>query len=175
MSDDLNEYLDSLPVAVFKLITGETIIARIVEEPPDEELPFILSQPYRVHLEQSRDRAQISMHEWLYGCDAVEIFIDQCNIITYHEATFKMKKFYSRVLIRNKLEDEEMLDEDDDVNMEEENKVIGNPFEFLQSLIDGLEPKDSTEDEDILSPWRNRMDWKPVEGPKKDDSDSFEN
>ncbi len=173
MSDELNEYLDSLPVTVFKLITGETIIARIVEEPPEEELPFILSQPYLIDLETSKGMAQIGMHEWLFGCDATEVFIDQHNIITYHEATFKMKKFYSKILIRNRLDDDNELIDDDDT--EEDSKVTPNPFEFLQSLIDGLEPKDSTEDEDILSPWRNRMEWKPVEGPKQDDTDSFDN
>lgn len=172
MSDELDEYLESLPVTVFKLITGETIIARIIEEPPDEELPFILSQPYALELELIRKGpAQISMHEWLFGCDAIEIFIDQQNIISYHEATFKLKKFYSKVLIQNKLEDG-LNDED---NTEYEGKISPHPFEFLQSLIDGLEPKDSTEDEDILSPWRNRMEWKPIEGPKRDDTDSLGN
>ena len=172
MSDELNEYLDSLPVTVFKLITGETIIARIVEEPPEEELPFILSQPYSIDLETSRGVAQIGMHEWLFGCDATEVFIDQHNIITYHEATFKMKKFYSKVLIRNRLEEDDELIDDDDT--EEDGKVTPNPFEFLQSLIDGLEPKDSTEDEDILSPWRDRMQWSPKsDTPIEDDDEEF--
>ena len=40
MSDELDEYLESLPINVFKLVNGDTIIARIVELPPDEELPF---------------------------------------------------------------------------------------------------------------------------------------
>lgn len=171
MSDELDEYLESLPINVFKLVNGETIIARIVEEPPDEELPFILSQPYVLNLDTSIGRGGLSMHEWLYGCDAQEVFIEQSDIIATHEAILKMKNFYSKCVIRNKIEEDEF---DDEFDSEEDNKSI-SPFEFLQSLIDGLEPKDSTEDEDILSPWRNRMEWKPVEGPKRDDRDSFDN
>ena len=37
MSDELNQYLDSLPIHIFKISSGETLIAKIVEEPPDDE------------------------------------------------------------------------------------------------------------------------------------------
>jgi hypothetical protein len=171
MSDELDEYLESLPINVFKLVNGDTIIARIVELPPDEELPFIISQPFSLHLDASLGKGSLSMHEWLYGCNAQEVFLEQSDIIATHEAILKMKNFYSKCVIRNKMEDEDFEEEEDS----EEDSEYLNPFQFLQSLVDGLEPKDSTKDEDILSPWRNRMEWKPVEGPKQDDRDSFDN
>ena len=112
------------------------------------------------------------MYEWLYGCDTTETFIDQRHVIAYHEAQLKMKNFYSKCVIRAKL-DEAHDDLLSDLN---ENSFIGNPFEFMQSLLDGLEPKDSTpkQEEDILKPWRHRMQWRPSESPRKDD-DSLEN
>ena len=113
------------------------------------------------------------MYEWLYGCDTTETYIDQRHVIAYHEAKLKIKNFYSKCVIRAKL--------DDDLENELFNSVINksnkeNPFEFLQSLIDGLEPKDSTpeEEDDILKPWRHRMQWRPSESPRKDDDSSLE-
>ena len=173
MSDELDQYLDSLPVHIFKISTGETIITKIVEEPPDDELPFIVSNPFVLEVELGpRGKGQIAMYEWLYGCDTTETFIDQRHVIAYHEAQLKMKNFYSKCVIRAKL-DEAHDDLLSDLN---ENSFIGNPFEFMQSLLDGLEPKDSTpkQEEDILKPWRHRMQWRPSESPRKDDA-SLEN
>ena len=47
--------------------------------------------------------------------------------------------------------------------------------DFISSFIDGLEPKDSTEDEDILGPWRDRFEWRPKSDTPidNDDEDSF--
>ena len=173
MSDELDQYLDSLPINIFKLSNGETIVAKIVEEPPDDELPFIVSQPFVLEVDLGyTGKGQICMHEWLYGCDAKETFIEQHHIIAYHEAKLKMKNFYSKCLIRAKIDEseDELLDEVED------KKITSNPFEFLQSLIDGLEPKDSSADdeEDILKPWRDRMEWKPSQSPRKDDDSSLE-
>ena len=46
--------------------------------------------------------------------------------------------------------------------------------DMISSFIEGLEPKDSTEDEDILKPWRNRMQWSPKsDSPNKGDDTEY--
>ena len=59
-----------------------------------------------------------------------------------------------------------MVDEMQDLKMP-------NMSDIFKSIIDGLEPKDSTPDEDILSPWRDRMQWSPKSDTPIDDDDEL--
>tara|TARA_Y100000004_G_C8927274_1_gene418196 strand:- start:711 stop:1226 length:516 start_codon:yes stop_codon:yes gene_type:complete len=170
MSSELNQYLRKQPIYVFKLAEGSTIIAKIVKDAAAEEGLIYVSQPHTMKLDSGKNKSEVIIHEWLYGCDAKRVPIDVLNIIAMSEANLKMKNFYSKVLLQDRLHSlalELGLNE-----IESDNLTFSD---FISSFIDGLEPKDSTEDEDILSPWRDRMEWRPkTDTPKRDeDEDSF--
>tara|TARA_B100001057_G_C22710853_1_gene895720 strand:- start:605 stop:1114 length:510 start_codon:yes stop_codon:yes gene_type:complete len=165
MSDELDQYLSKLPIYVFKLMDGNTIIARLLKDADAEEGLVYVSQPQSVVL----DGRQIIMHEYMYGCEANKIHIDTMNIITYSEATLRLKNFYSKCILQAKIDDIAL---DTGVDNEETEEKELSWTDFISSFIDGLEPKDSTEDEDILSPWRNRMQWSPkADSPIEDEDD----
>jgi len=164
MSKDFDAYLDKLPIHVFKLTDGSTIIARFIED--DGEETFI-SKPMEIECSQYEGKMELFMNEWLYGCPAEDVIIHNTNIFTHAEANRKLKNFYSKCMLQERLSD--LVDE------------IGKDLflshsDFISSFIDGLEPKDSTEDEDILSPWRDRMQWSPKttdESTDEEDSSPF--
>lgn len=162
MSIEFNSYLDGLPIHVIKLTDGSTLIANFIEDDGEETL---ITKPFVMELMPFEDagKNELFMQEWLYGAETEEVIINNNKIITHAVANRKLKKFYSKVLLQEKISG--MVDEMNDLK-------IPNMTDVFQSIIDGLEPKDSTEDEDILSPWRDRMQWSPKsDTPSNDDED----
>ncbi len=164
MSIEFNSYLDGLPIHIIKLTEGSTLIAHFIEDDGEETL---LSKPFAMEVMPFEDsgKSELFMQEWLYGAETEEVIISNDKIITHAVASRKLKKFYSKVLLQEKISG--MVDEMQDLK-------IPNMTDVFQSIIDGLEPKDSTEDEDILSPWRDRMQWSPKsDTPIEDDDEEF--
>ena len=88
-----------------------------------------------------------------------------------HEADLKMKNFYSKCILQTKLHNMALDLNLDDLNSDEPPQSFKD---MISSFIEGLEPKDSTEDEDILKPWRNRMQWSPKsDSPNKSDDTEY--
>ena len=166
MSVEFNTYLDGLPIHIIKLTEGSTIIAHFIEDDGQETL---VSKPFIMELMSFDDsgKSELFLQEWLYGAETEEVIISNDKIITHAVANRKIKRFYSKVLLQEKISG--MVDEMQDLKMP-------NMSDIFKSIIDGLEPKDSTpkQEEDILKPWRHRMQWRPSESPRKDD-DSLEN
>jgi hypothetical protein len=170
MSSELNQYLRKQPIYVFKLAEGSTIIARVIKNAEATEGLIYISQPQTLKLEGGKKKSEIIMHEWLYGCDAKKVAIDVLNIIAMSEASLKMKNFYSKVLLQDRLHNMAL-----ELGLNELEEDDLSFTDFISSFIDGLEPKDSTEDEDILGPWRDRFNWRPKTDTPIDneDEDSF--
>jgi hypothetical protein len=143
MSKELNEYLSNLPIHVFKLIDGSSVIARILDEDDDG---FILGRPFEIKLGRGRRGLDLELYEWLYGCDAKDTFIAEETIMAHHEATMKLKNFYSKSLLQMKID--EVAEDLDSLDELKDELQIENPFDFIKGIIDGLEPKDSLEDEE---------------------------
>ena len=163
MSREFDSYLDKLPIHVIKLTDGSTIIAKFIEDDGEQTL---LAKPMELQtLPLSSGKNELVMQEWLYGCSGDDVIINNYNILTHAEANRQMKDFYSKCLIQEKLG--QMVDE---IGKD----LFQNHAEFISSFIDGLEPKDSTKDEDILGPWRDRFEWRPKSDTptKEDDEDS---
>jgi len=145
MSDELNNYLNNTQINIYKMIDGSTIIARLVEDDGEE---IMVSKPQEVMLMPDGKSVQLIMNEWMYGSDEDEdIIIHHDSIMSYSSASYKMKKFYSKCILRNRLDDLA-----DNLNLKSKtsdssDSIETNPFEFLSSILDGLEPKDSSEDE----------------------------
>jgi hypothetical protein len=163
MSKEFDTYLDNLPIMVIKLTDSSTIIARFIE---DDGQQTLVCKPMEMEVIQvETGKAEIIMQEWLYGCDTHEVIIDNDKIITYAEANRKLKNFYSKCMLQEKLSDMvENIGKD----------IFLSHADFISSFIAGLEPKDSTKDEDILSPWRDRFEWRPkADSPKRDEDDDL--
>jgi hypothetical protein len=156
----MSEEFEELPIHVIKLADGTTIIATFIEDDGQETL---ISNPMEMDVTPMDGKVEMFMQEWLYGCYSEEVIIPNDKIITHAPANKRLRKFYSKCIIQERLSD---------LVSELFNKELDNKSEYIDSLIDGLEPKDYTEDEDILSPWRNRMEWSPKsDTPIEDDED----
>ena len=163
MSVEFNTYLDGLPIHIIKLTEGSTIIAHFIEDDGQETL---VSKPFIMELMSFDDsgKSELFLQEWLYGAETEEVIISNDKIITHAVANRKIKRFYSKVLLQEKISG--MVDEMQDLKMP-------NMSDIFKSIIDGLEPKDSTPDEYILSPWRDRMQWSPKSDTPIDDDDEL--
>ena len=163
MSVEFNTYLDGLPIHIIKLTECSTIIAHFIEDDGQETL---VSKPFIMELMSFDDsgKSELFLQEWLYGAETEEVIISNDKIITHAVANRKIKRFYSKVLLQEKISG--MVDEMQDLKMP-------NMSDIFKSIIDGLEPKDSTPDEDILSPWRDRMQWSPKSDTPIDDDDEL--
>ena len=171
MSTDLDQYLSKQPIYIFKLITKETIIAKVVRNSDVEEGIVYVSQPHTLELGRGKNTQEVIIYEWLYGCNVHELPIDTMNILVMHEADLKMKNFYSKCILQTKLHNMALDLNLDDLNSDEPPQSFKD---MISSFIEGLEPKDSTEDEDILKPWRNRMQWSPKsDSPNKSDDTEY--
>ena len=161
MSVEFNTYLDGLPIHIIKLTEGSTIIAHFIEDDGQETL---VSKPFIMELMSFDDsgKSELFLQEWLYGAETEEVIISNDKIITHAVANRKIKRFYSKVLLQEKISG--MVDDIQDLKMP-------NMSDIFKSIIDGLEPKDSTPDEDILSPWRDRMQWSPKNNTPIDDDE----
>ena len=93
MSTDLDQYLSKQPIYIFKLITKETIIAKVVRNSDVEEGIVYVSQPHTLELGRGKNTQEVIIYEWLYGCNVQELPIDTMNILVMHEADLKMKNF----------------------------------------------------------------------------------
>ena len=158
----MSEEFEELPVYVIKLVDGSTLIARFIE---DDGREVLISKPMQMDVTPMDGKVEMFMQEWLYSCEAEEVIISSDNIITYAPANNKLRKFYTKCLIQERLSDliSDLYDKEPE-----------NQSDYINSFIDGLEPKDSTEDEDILSPWRDRMQWSPKsDTPIEDDDEEF--
>jgi hypothetical protein len=160
MSLEFEEYLDKLPIHIIKLTEGTTLIAKFIEDDGEQTL---LAHPMQMEVDLIDGKMELLMTEWLYGCNTEDVIINNENILTHAEANRKIKNFYSKCMIQERLNE----------LMEELFEPKGlSKSEFISSIIDGLEPKDSTEDEDILGPWRDRFEWRPKsDTPTKEDDD----
>jgi hypothetical protein len=58
----------------------------------------------------------------------------------------KLKNFYSKSLLQMKID--EVAEDLDSLDELKDELQIENPFDFIKGIIDGLEPKDSLEDEE---------------------------
>ena len=160
MSSEFDEYLDKLPIHVIKLTEGTTLIAKFIDDDGEQTL---LSHPMELDISQIDGKLELFMNEWLYGCNTEDIIIHNENILTHAEANRKLKNFYSKCMIQERL---------NDLIAELFHPGLQTKSDFLESFIEGLEPKDSTEDEDILSPWKDRFEWSPKsDTPSKDEED----
>ena len=160
MSLEFEEYLDKLPIHIIKLTEGTTLIAKFIEDDGEQTL---LAHPMQMEVELIDGKMELLMTEWLYGCNTEDVIINNENILTHAEANRKIKNFYSKCMIKERLNE----------LMEELFEPKGlSKSDFISSIIDGLEPKDSTKDEDILGPWRDRFEWRPKsDTPTKEDDD----
>ena len=171
MSTDLDQYLSKQPIYIFKLITKETIIAKVVRNSDVEEGIVYVSQPHTLELGRGKNTQEVIIYEWLYGCNVQELPIDTMNILVMHEADLKMKNFYSKCLLQSKLHNMALDLKLEDLDSDEPPQSFKD---MISSFIEGLEPKDSTQDEDILSPWRDRMQWSPKsDSPNKGDDTEY--
>ena len=158
----MSEEFQELPVHIIKLVDGTTLIARFIEDDGQE---ILISKPMEIEVAPMKGKVELYMQEWLYGCYGEEVIINNDKIITYALANTKLHKFYSKCMLQERLTDlvSELWD-----------KQVENPTDYINSFIDGLVPKDDTEDEDILSPWRDRMQWSPKsDTPIEDDDDEL--
>ena len=78
--------------------------------------------------------------------DSKDTFIAEETIMAHHEATMKLKNFYSKSLLQMKID--EVAEDLDSLDELKDELKIENPFDFIKGIIDGLEPKDSLEDEE---------------------------
>ena len=141
MSVELNEYLMDLPIYVFKLIDGNTIIANLVD---NDETGVIISSPQQLGLTENKEQIDLFMNDWMYGCGKNDIIITTDKIIAQSEANLQMKKFYSKYMLREKIH--QTLSD----NLERKKKKRPqSPIEMFFSLLDGLEQQDSCEDDYI--------------------------
>jgi hypothetical protein len=144
MTQELNNYLSKLPIKIFKLIDGSTIIAKVLEDDGEE---IMVSKPHEMDLitGDSKHRGNLVMNEWIYGCEQDEdIVIHHDMIMTDANASLKMKDFYSKAVLQNRLES---LADSLDLKPNDSKSLFDDglhPFESLLSFLDGLEPKDST-------------------------------
>ena len=100
MSIELNEYLMNLPIYVFKLIDGNTIIAKLLET---DESGVIVSNPHQLDLHEHGNKLDIIMNEYLFGCNTNEVIITFDKIIVQSEADLPMKNFYSKTMLKDKV------------------------------------------------------------------------
>ena len=171
MSTDLVQYLSKQPIYIFTLINKETIIAKVIKNADSEEGIVYVSQPHVLELNRRSHNQEVIIYEWLYGCDAKKVALDTMNILVMYEADLKMKNFYSKCLLQTQLHNMALDLEIDDLIQDEPPQSFKD---MISSFIEGLEPKDSTEDEDILKPWRNRMQWSPkFDSPNKSDDTEY--
>ena len=139
MSKELNEYLTNMPVHVFKLVDGNTIIGKLIDS---DENDVVIAKPHELGvLETSKNSMDVCINEWLYGCDAEEVLISQKNIITHSEASMTMKNFYSKCVLKTKIH--QMVSD-----LNPKSKSV-NPMNIFESLLNGLEQQDSRRDDYI--------------------------
>ena len=148
MSVELNEYLDNQNVQVFKLIDGTTVIAKVIDK---DSSGFLLAKPHELGIEERDNRTDIFMNEWLYGCDANEVLLTVDKILAHSQASRDMKDFYSKSMIRHKISD--LIK---DYGIPQNNP--SSKFDFIQSIIDGLVPKDSI-DPNVEEQLNRRWNW----------------
>ena len=138
MSKELNEYLRKMPVHVFKLVDGDTIIGKLIDS---DENDVVIAKPHELGIIENGNRLDISINEWLYGCDADEVLISQQNIITHTEASMSMKNFYSKCVLKGRIH--QLVT---DLNPKSKST---NPMNIFESLLNGLEQQDSRTDDYI--------------------------
>ena len=141
MSVELNEYLMDLPIYVFKLVDGNTIIAKLID---NDESGVIISNPHQLDLFEGDRKIDIIMNEWMYGCGKNEVIITLDKIIAQSEADLPMKKFYSKVMLKEKLH--QSLS---DRLKSKQKKRPPTSMEWFFSFLDGLEQQDSRKDDYI--------------------------
>tara|TARA_Y100000004_G_scaffold97210_1_gene108808 strand:+ start:4322 stop:4816 length:495 start_codon:yes stop_codon:yes gene_type:complete len=159
MSSSFNDYLKDQPIHVFKMVDGSTVIANLIEDAGDE---VYISKPQEISLCElnKKGHVEILLNEWLFGTDAEDVIIHSDKIITHSPATAKMKNFYSKCLIQTKIS--KLAKE---LNLKKSMKKDLHPFDLFQSFIDGLEPKDTFEEEYSEEPFnyeeynKRRWEW----------------
>jgi len=140
MSKELDEYLDNMPIFVFKLVDGGTIIGEIMDNDGKE---ILLSNPQEIALINSEDGSMnnIYMNEWIYGSDSSEVLINCDKVIAKSEASIKLKNFYSKVNLQNKVK---TLAKEMGMNGD----TVFDSLSFVKSLFNGLDNKDYSDGND---------------------------
>ena len=137
MSTELDQYLKSQPIHIFKLIDGSSIIGRLDE---NDETGVIISKPHELVLIENGERCDIAMNEWLFGCDAEEVMVTYDKILAYSEASLSMKNFYSKAIMRQKIS---ALFELHGKNQMKKKSPGSIADELFQSFFNDLDSKDT--------------------------------
>jgi|LULE01.1.fsa_nt_gb hypothetical protein len=142
MSTELNQYLKSQDIRVIKLVDGSTIITEVVDQ---DESGLMVSKPQELLLlDDEKNRAQLHMNAWMYGCDLNEVIICFDKIIAHGEASLELKDFYSKVILKRRLS--AMSDQFKKLN--KVNTFIPTISEVMKALFDGLEQQDLSDPND---------------------------
>ena len=101
MSDDLKQYIAELDIQEFRLISGEHIIAEILQEYDDE---YAIKDPLIIEKTQSMGNAY---SEWFPLSEQQYFSLSKSHILTSSGITFDAKVFFCRLVTANNVKKSE--------------------------------------------------------------------
>tara|TARA_S200002703_G_scaffold99575_1_gene86064 strand:+ start:746 stop:1210 length:465 start_codon:yes stop_codon:yes gene_type:complete len=137
MSVELDQYLEKQPIFQFRLVDGSTIIGKISDI--DDSNKVHLEEAYQVHFDNSGPaNLEIVLHKWMCMSDEKTCIINLNHIISHSELNTKAKEFYSKTILKTKVE---ALSSD--LKSKESDSIFS---EVVRSIIEGLDNQDYLDD-----------------------------
>jgi len=133
MSAELDQYLQKQPIFQFRLVDGSTIIGKILDI--DDANKVHLEEAYEVHFDNNGPtNLEIALHKWMCMSDEKTCIINFNHVISHSELNIKAKEFYSKTILKTKIEGLS-----GDLEKKEPNSIFS---EVVRSIIEGLDNQD---------------------------------
>jgi hypothetical protein len=100
MSKELNDYLNSMDIRVLKLVDGSTIIGKVLDY---DDYNMMIEKPQQIGLHDEGLKVDLIMNQYMYGSDDSAVVFNVNKIIASSDASFSLKKFYSKHMLREKV------------------------------------------------------------------------